>query len=94
MCTEMVQRHTEVVVMWFIKGLVTNYGEGATKWERGACEVLPLRKGEGGKSFSHAEGGHNKFFFGGGGAQVSDPPFSHCVPPPPLTVINDQSLRA
>ena len=44
-------------------GLVTNYGAGgggggATKWEGGACEVLPLRKGGGGggKSFSHAEG--------------------------------------
>ena len=32
------------------KGLVTNYGEGggATKWEGGAREVLPLRKGGGG----------------------------------------------
>ena len=28
----------------------------------GACEVLPLRKRGGGKSFSHAEGGHNKFW--------------------------------
>ena len=32
--------------MWedFPKGLVTNYGEwgGATKWEGGAREVLPL----------------------------------------------------
>ena len=31
----------------------------ATKRERGggACEVLPIQKGGGGKSFSHAEGG-------------------------------------
>ena len=43
------------------KGLVTNYGEGgATKREGGAREVLPLRKGGGGKSFSHAEGGAQK----------------------------------
>ena len=46
-------------VMYCIKGLVTNYGEGGGKMEGGACEVLPLRKGGGGgKSFSHAEGGH------------------------------------
>ena len=32
------------------KGLVTNYGEGgSTKREGGAREVLPLRKGGGGK---------------------------------------------
>ena len=43
------------------KGVVTNYGEGgATKREGGAREVLPLRKGGGGKSFSHAEGGAQK----------------------------------
>ena len=47
-------------------GLVTNYGEeggGATKREGGgwgACEVLPLQKGAGGKSFSHIEGGSQK----------------------------------
>ena len=34
---------------------------GATKRERGACDVLPLRKGGGGrKGFSHVEGGHKK----------------------------------
>ena len=49
------------------KGLVTNYGEGgggATKREGGAHEVLRLRKGGGGKSFSHAEGGggHKKLW--------------------------------
>ena len=43
--------------------MVTNYGEGgATKREGGACEVLPLRKGGGGKSFSHSEGGGTKSF--------------------------------
>ena len=43
--------------------LITGRGGGATKWEVGAREVLPLRKGgRGGKSFSHAEGGHNKFY--------------------------------
>ena len=36
--------------------LITGRG-GATKQEGGACEVLPLRKGGGGKSLSHAEGG-------------------------------------
>ena len=41
------------------KGLVTNYGEGGLQNGRGeACEVLPLRKGGGGRtSFNHAEGG-------------------------------------
>ena len=41
------------------KGLVTNYGEGGglQNGRGGAREVLPLRKGGGGKSFSHAEGG-------------------------------------
>ena len=43
------------------KGLVTNYWEGgATKREGGAREVLPLRKGGGGKSFSQSEGGAQK----------------------------------
>ena len=39
--------------------LITGRG-GATKWEGGAREVLPLRKGGGGKSFSHAQGGAQK----------------------------------
>ena len=45
------------------QGLVTNYGERGLQNGRGggAPEVLPLRKG-GGKSFSNAEGGHNKFW--------------------------------
>ena len=34
---------------------------GDYKTGGGAPEVLPLRKGGGGNSFSHAEGGHNKF---------------------------------
>ena len=43
--------------------MVTNYGEGgATKREGGAREVLPLRKGGGGKSFCHSEGGGTKSF--------------------------------
>ena len=43
------------------KGLVTNYGEGrGYKTGGGAREVLPLRKGGGRKSFSHAEGGAQK----------------------------------
>ena len=45
------------------KGLVTNYGEGGGLQNGrggGASEVLPLRKGGGGKSFSHAEGGAQK----------------------------------
>ena len=41
----------------FIKGLVTNYGEGgATKQEGGTWSFTPTKR-EGGKSFSHAEGG-------------------------------------
>ena len=45
------------------KGLVTNYvewGGGLQNGRGGACEVLPLRKGGGGKSFSHAEEGAQK----------------------------------
>ena len=53
-----------LIVMDTPKGLlVTNYGEGGGvgyKTGRGAREVLPLRKGGGGKSFSHAEGGAHK----------------------------------
>ena len=44
----------------FGKGLVTNYREGGGGYKMGrggACEVLPLRKGRGGKSLSHTEGG-------------------------------------
>ena len=45
------------------KGLVTNYGErgGATKGKGGHVKFYPYKKG-GGKSFSHAEGGHKKFW--------------------------------
>ena len=54
------------MVILYVKGLVTNYGERrggeATKREGGgACEGFLLRKG-------------------GGAQQVSDPQFSHCVP--------------
>ena len=44
------------------KGLVTNYGEGGglQNGRGGGTEVLPLRKGGGRKSFSHAEGGAQK----------------------------------
>ena len=51
-------------VVFYSKGLVTNYGEGRGGYKTGggACEVLPLRKGGGGggTSFSHAEGGAQK----------------------------------
>ena len=41
--------------------LITGRGGGYKTGGGGACEVLPLRKGgEGGKSFSHAEGGAQK----------------------------------
>ena len=44
------------------KGLVTNYGEGgATKWEGGACEVLPLQKEGAEKVLATLKGGHKKF---------------------------------
>ena len=43
-----------------VKGLVTNYGEGgATKREGGHVKFYPYKK-EGGKSYSHAEGGAHK----------------------------------
>ena len=57
----------------------------------GACEVLPLRKRWGGKSFSHAEGGGTKGFHplkGGGGHDKFYPVlsgvaiFPFCRPPP------------
>ena len=39
-------------------GTVTNYREGGYKMGGGACEVLPIQKGGGGRnSFIHAEGG-------------------------------------
>ena len=37
-------------------------GRGGYKMGGGAREVFPLRKGEGGTFFRHAEGGHNKFW--------------------------------
>ena len=41
--------------------MVINYGEGGLQNGRGgAREVLPLRKGVGGTSFSHSEGGAQK----------------------------------
>ena len=50
-----------LMASFFSKGLVINYGEGGLQHGRGgAREVLPLRKGGGGKSFSHAEGGAQK----------------------------------
>ena len=46
----------------FVKGLVTNYGEGGGGYKTGGGHVklYPYEKG-GRKGFSHAEGGHNKF---------------------------------
>ena len=40
--------------------LITGRGGGGYKTGGGAREVLPLRKGGGRKSFSHAEGGAHK----------------------------------
>ena len=45
------------------KGLVTKYGDGGLQHGRGS--FTPTKRGGGGKSFSHAEGGaggHNKFW--------------------------------
>ena len=49
-----------------IRDWFTNYGEEGLQNGRGggACEVLPLQKREGGKSFSHAEGGGGTKSFG------------------------------
>ena len=45
------------------KGLVTNYGEGGGSTNgRGYVKFYPYVEGRGGKSFSHAEGGHSKFW--------------------------------
>ena len=43
--------------------LITGRGGGLKQEGGGGSEVVPLQKGGGGgKSFSHAEGGHNKFW--------------------------------
>ena len=49
--------------MCLLYGLVTNYGEGATKREGGGCKLsfIPIKR-RGRKSFSHAEGGHKQFW--------------------------------
>ena len=39
------------------KGLVINYGEGGHTTGRGHVKSYPYKKGGGGKSLSHAEGG-------------------------------------
>ena len=69
-------------------------GGGGLQNGRGAQEVLPLRKGGGGgKSFGYADGGYNKFW--GSFYAVSKSfgsAISHFIAPPPLPVINDQSL--
>ena len=52
------------------EGLVTNYGEGGGlrngSWRGGGqVKFYPYEKGEGGKCFSHAEGGGgHKMFWG------------------------------
>ena len=68
------------------KGLVTNYGEGGGGYKTGWGNVkfYPFEKGRRKKLYPVLEGG------GGGAQQVSDPRFSHIVPP--LPIINDQSL--
>ena len=44
------------------EGLVTNYGEGGLQNGRGACELLPLRKGGGmEKVVAMLKEGHKKF---------------------------------
>ena len=50
----------------FTWGLVTSYGEeGTTKWEGGACEVFPLRKGGGAeKVLAILKGGRGTDSFG------------------------------
>ena len=51
--------------MFFIREVVTNYGEGGLQNGRGGqVKFYPYNKGGGGGgagSVSHAEGGHNKF---------------------------------
>ena len=52
--------------------------------------------GGGAKSFHPQKGGRRKKFYPvlrGGAQKVSDPRFSHVVAPPPLPIINDQSLN-
>ena len=43
------------------KGLVTNYGEGGYTMGGGHVKFYPYKK-RGGKSFSHAKGGHKRFW--------------------------------
>ena len=62
-CKYPVGVHMHIGFNWYSKGLVTNYREGgATKWERGAREVLPLRKGGAEKVLAMLKGGHKKFW--------------------------------
>ena len=49
--------HSPILREW---SLITGRGGGYKTGGGGAREVLPLRKGGGGKSFSHAEGGAQK----------------------------------
>ena len=79
-----------------ITGRVGGYKTGVGG---GAHEVLPLRKGGAENVLAMLKGGHKKFYpvlrgGGGDGAKSFGPTnFPFCSPPPPLPVINDQSLR-
>ena len=69
---------------------------GGARKQGGQVEFYSYKKRVG-ILFSHAEGGGGAqnglpYLQGGGKQNVSGPQFSHFAPPPPLPVINDQSL--
>ena len=90
----------------FAKGSVINYGEcvcvggggGGVFPKRGQVKFYPSKTvSGGGGSFSHAEGGHNKFhtFLKGEGCKISDLRFSPLLLllSPVLSITIDRSLR-
>ena len=104
-CSQVGAVHLGGKCKWSIRdwSLITGRG-GGYKTGGGAREVLRLRKGGGGKRFSHAEGGGGREKFPrfkrgvrevlpcleGGAKSIGPAIFPFCRPP--LPVINDQSL--
>ena len=52
----------EIMTMLIDKGLVTNYGGGATKRKGGHVKFYPYKKGRGSFSYAEGGGGHKRFW--------------------------------
>ena len=80
-------------VLAMLKGGTTSF---EVVFNTEACLAIMMGGGGGRKKFPPFKRGGRKKFYpvlrGGGAQKVSDPRFSHFVAPPPLPVINDQSL--